>query len=117
MLRLLRLLRIRSLALAVALVAATTGCAAPSAPPTTIELVVPAGGLGETIEQPVKLGSEVTLRVTTEEDDRIHVHGYEIEFDTPGGVPVERVFTANMAGAYEIESHGAGQIYMKLIVR
>lgn len=92
-------------------------CSAPTAEPVTIELSVPAGGLEETIDQNVALGAEVTLRVTTAEDDGIHVHGYEYEFDTPAGETVEKVFTANMAGTYEIESHSAGQVYMRLIVK
>lgn len=101
--------------LAVAMFA--VGCSSPTADPVTVTLDVPAGGLPETIRQEVPLGAEVTLVVTTEVDDRIHVHGYEYEFDTPAGVPTEQVFTANMAGAYEIESHDAGQVYMKLVVR
>ncbi|WP_296137718.1 hypothetical protein [uncultured Tessaracoccus sp.] len=102
-------------ALAASLVVA--GCGSQQAEPVTVELDVPKGGLSETIEQPVPLGAEVTLVVTTANDDGIHVHGYEFEFDTKAGEPATKVFTANMAGAYEIESHDANQVYMKLVVQ
>ncbi len=93
------------------------GCGSQQAEPVTVELDVPEGGLSETIEQPVPLGAEVTLVVTTAYDDGIHVHGYEFEFETKAGEPATKVFTANMAGAYEIESHDANQVYMKLVVK
>lgn len=107
----------RAVLLALVPVLALTACGSTHADPVSIELNVPAEGLAETIRQPVPLGAEVTLRVTTAKDDGIHIHGYELEFDTPAGKPVEQVFTANMAGAYEVESHQAGQVYMKLIVK
>lgn len=94
------------------------GCAGgPKAEPVTIDLELPEEGFEETIRQPVALGADVTLRVTSAKDDGIHVHGYELEFDVPAGETVERQFTANMGGTYDIESHQEGLIYMKLIVQ
>lgn len=93
------------------------GCNTPTADPVTVRLDVPDEGIATPIEQKVPLGAEVTLVVTTAKDDGIHVHGYEYEFNTTAGEPHELVFTANMAGAYEVESHSANQVYMKLIVQ
>lgn len=87
-----------------------------SADPVTVQLDVPKGGISTPIKQSVPLGAELTLVVTTAYDDDIHVHGYEHSFPTRAGEPYELVFTANMAGAYEVESHGANQVYMKLVV-
>jgi hypothetical protein len=105
--------RLVSLAL---LIPMLVGCSAPTAEPVTVQLVIPEGGLAETIEQPVQLGAEVTLRVTSAVDDEIHVHGYELHIEVPAGETVEEVFVANMAGSFEIESHDAGQVYMNLVV-
>lgn len=94
-----------------------TACGgAGSAEPVTVNLDVPEGGIATPIKQSVPLGSELTLVVTTAYDDDIHVHGYEHSFPTKAGEPHKITFTANMAGAYEIESHGANQVYMKLVV-
>lgn len=104
--------RLSTLLLPLLLVACTT----PTAEPVTVELEVPAGGIAQPIEQHVDLGAEVTLRVTSAEDDELHVHGYELHILTPAGETVEEVFEANMSGSYEIESHEAGQVYMNLVV-
>lgn len=92
------------------------GCAAPTADPVTIELDIPEGGLSQPVEEHVDLGAEVTLRITSAADDEIHVHGYERHIVVPAGEVVDEVFEANMAGTYEIESHGAEQVYINLVV-
>lgn len=99
-------------ALAVALVA----CGAPAAPPQTIDLVVtdpPAA----TRKVDIALGAEVTLVITTPVDDRVHVHGYEIETEIPAGVPTQVVFDATMAGTYEVESHVTDAVWLDLVVQ
>jgi len=97
---------------------ALAGCSTPSsAAPVTVELTVPSGGLGETIQQDVTLGAAVTLRITTGFDDEVHLHGYELTMETTAGEPVDLVFDAAMAGTYEVESHVTGEVYMKLVVR
>lgn len=94
-----------------------TACGAPQAEPVTVTLNVPEDGIAQPIEQTVPVGAEVTLVVTTAKDDHVHVHGYEKAFDTKAGEPHTEVFTANMSGAYEVESHVVNQVYMKLVVR
>ena len=91
-------------------------CGAPSAPPQTVEFTItdpPAPT--ERIEVP--LGAEVTLRLTAAVDDRAHLHGYEVEKDLPAGVPTDLVFTANMAGTYEVESHVTDAVWINLVVK
>lgn len=92
------------------------GCSSPTADPVTVELNIPAGGFAEPIQQQVDLGAEVTLRITSEVGDEVHVHGYELHIEVPPGEVAEEVFDANMAGTYEIESHDANQVYMLLTV-
>lgn len=91
-------------------------CAAPTAEPETIEFTVtdpPAPA--ERIE--VDLGTEVTLRITAAIDDRAHLHGYEIEKDLVAGEPTDLVFTADMAGTYEVESHVTDAVWINLVVK
>ncbi len=102
--------------LAAGLTVALVACGAPSAPPQTVELIVtdpPAA----TRQVEVRLGAEVTLVITTPVDDRVHVHGYEIEKDIVAGEPTEVVFDATMAGTYEVESHVTDAVWLDLVVR
>lgn len=95
---------------------ALAACTAPAAEPLTIELLVtdpPAA----TRRVDVPLGAEVTVRITVSSDDRVHVHGYEIERDLVAGVPTEIVFDATMAGTYEVESHLTDAIWLDLVVK
>ncbi len=91
------------------------GGATPAAP-RTIELTItdpPAPA--ERVEVP--LGTELTLRITTPTDDRAHVHGYEIEQDIPADTATDLVFTADMSGTYEVESHVTDAVWLNLVVR
>ena len=91
-------------------------CGVPDAGPRTIELTVtdpPAA----TRRVEVPLGAEVTLRITAPADDRVHVHGYEIEQDLMAGVPSDIVFDATMAGTYEVESHVTDAVWLDLVVK
>jgi FtsP/CotA-like multicopper oxidase with cupredoxin domain len=48
-------------------------------------------------------GSEVTIRVTTDSPQNIHLHGYDIETEAGPGAPAEINFTASNPGVYEVE--------------
>ena len=87
-----------------------------SAPSQTVELVV-TDPPAETRRVEVSLGAEVTLRITTLVDDRAHVHGYEIEKDIAAGETVDIVFSASMAGTYEVESHVTNAVWLDLVVK
>ena len=53
----------------------------------------------------VERDSQVRLIVTSDVDDELHVHGYEIEKELPAGEQVTIEFTADQAGVFEIETH------------
>lgn len=105
------------LLLALVTLGALLGCATPSAEPTTVELTVTADAPAETRTVTVPLGSPVTLKVTSEVDGVLHVHGYEREVSLATGATVEETFTASMAGAFEIETHDPAAVWLKLVVR
>ena len=64
----------------------------------------PAGGV-QNIK--VKKGDRVTIVVSADAEDDIHLHGYDIEKPVEPGKPATFKFTANIEGIFEIESHVA----------
>jgi heme/copper-type cytochrome/quinol oxidase subunit 2 len=64
----------------------------------------PAGGVQDF---KVKKGDKVTIVVSADAHDVIHLHGYDIEKDIEPGKPATFRFTANIEGIFEIESHVA----------
>jgi plastocyanin len=55
----------------------------------------------------VKKGDRVTIVVSSDAHDAIHVHGVDIEKDVEPGKPATFKFTANIEGIFDIESHVA----------
>ena len=65
-----------------------------------------------------KVGQEVVLQVTSDEDDEIHAHtggdGYELE--VPANTPTTGTFTPTSPGSFEIESHHLEKVVVVLNV-
>ena len=55
----------------------------------------------------VKKGDQVTIVVSADAEDDIHLHGYDIEKPVGPGEPASFKFTADIEGIFEIESHVA----------
>jgi plastocyanin len=70
--------------------------------PTTVDLAV-----GETI----------TLTVTSDHADELHVHGFDIEQQLPAGRPVSVELTGQSPGVYEVETHEPALRLLKIAVR
>jgi hypothetical protein len=49
------------------------------------------------------------FRVRSDQDEEIHVHGYDIEKEVPGGETVTVSFKATIEGIFEIEFHSSGE--------
>lgn len=64
----------------------------------------------------VKLGETVVLRVTSDADDDVHVHGYDLEVAVGPTRPGELTFEATIPGVFEVELHDAGREILKLEV-
>ncbi len=97
----------------------------PSSPPTapagpstrTIGITVRGGqATGETGRAEVPLGTAVTLSVTSDVADEIHVHGYEQEAQVPAGGTGSVSFTADLPGVFEVELHDSGLQLLQLQV-
>jgi hypothetical protein len=55
----------------------------------------------------VPLDSDVTLTVTADVDDEVHVHGYDKKTDITAGVPGSVTFKADIPGEFEVELENA----------
>jgi FtsP/CotA-like multicopper oxidase with cupredoxin domain len=58
----------------------------------------------------VHRGDRVTLSITADKKEEIHLHGYDIHFeiDKPGG-KVTKTFTADKTGSFDIEIEQTGK--------
>src|SRR5688572_13533296 len=82
-----------------------------AAPPVTparkvFELVVTGGRLtsGPEVIQ-VQHGDAVTLRVTADRADELHLHGYDLHVQLAPGLPSMLAFTADRSGRFAFELH------------
>jgi hypothetical protein len=134
---------LRSAVLTSALVLAASGCAgtdesdtsAPnsSSPTSSAESsssAAPATAAGQRIEVqvaggqvsgdagrvPVPAGEQVTLVITSDVADEVHVHGYDLTTELPAGSPTELAFAATIPGVFEVELHDAGTVLLTLQV-
>jgi FtsP/CotA-like multicopper oxidase with cupredoxin domain len=78
----------------------------PAAEPTRIQI---RGGevVGGPADIKVTKGDRVRIVVSADAPDDIHLHGYDIEKPVEPGKPARFVFTADIEGIFEIESHVA----------
>jgi hypothetical protein len=53
-------------------------------------------------------GEEIRFRVTSDQAEEIHVHGYDISKDVPAGGTIEFAFPAELEGIYEAELEELG---------
>ncbi|MFD3944042.1 hypothetical protein [Streptomyces sp. NPDC058579] len=88
------------------------------APGRTVEITV----TGKSVQPPpsrveLKKGEQLTLRVTADRADTLHVHGYDRELPLTPGEPGTLTFTADRTGLFEVETHGSGLLLTQLVVR
>lgn len=98
-----------------------TNNTAPTPTPTpgrTIEITV----TGTSVQPPpsrieLKEGERLTLRVTSDRADTLHVHGYDRELPLTPGEPASLTLTADRTGLFEVETHESGLLLTQLAVR
>ncbi len=75
----------------------------------TIETVVVRDGepVGGVAELEYDAGEQVRFRVSSNEADEVHVHGYDIEEEIPAGGTATVSFPADIEGIFEVELHGS----------
>ena len=83
----------------------------------TIRIRVVGGRPQGGIQRPtVKQGEHVTLVVTSDVADEIHLHGYDISADAAPGSPARLTFDAKIPGRFEIELEERGVQIAELTV-
>ena len=87
---------------------ATTAQPAPADNGKVVELKVQHGRLVSGPEL-IKLteGDKITLRVTSDTDDEMHLHGYNLHLNLTAGQTGQLSLTANRSGRFEYELHHA----------
>jgi hypothetical protein len=98
----------------------STADAAPSVTAETRRLEVTlAGGRasGDVGRVPVTAGEQVTLAITSDVADEVHVHGYDLTGELIPGQPAELTFAATIPGVFEVELHDAGTVLLTLQVQ
>ena len=68
----------------------------------TINLKVTGSSVSPANRKAVK-GQKVTMVITTDKDEEVHLHGYDIHFDCKAYQPVSKTFTADKTGSFEVE--------------
>lgn len=61
--------------------------------------------------------SQVRLLVTSDVDDEVHVHGFEVEERLEAGRTTTLEFVADEPGVFEVETHESGLELLQLEVR
>jgi heme/copper-type cytochrome/quinol oxidase subunit 2 len=83
-----------------------------------IEVDLTAGqATGDTGRIPVGLGESVTLALTSDVADEVHVHGYDLTVELDPGQQAEVTFAATVPGVFEVELHEAGTVLLTLQVQ
>ncbi len=86
----------------------TTVATTTTIPGVTIDVAVAEGAVTGGGEVAVPLGEAVTLRVTSDVADEIHVHTYDLYADVEAGGTATLEFVADVPGVHEIELESAG---------
>ncbi len=85
----------------------------------TVDIAVKGGKVtpqGDRVE--MKVGQKVTLHVTADAHETIHVHSEpEHEFEIGEGDDVEKSFTIDQPGQIAVEAHHLGVTIVQLVVR
>lgn len=54
---------------------------------------------------PLGVGETLALTITSDHDDNVHAHGFEVEKVITAGVPVTLELTGTLPGVFEVEMH------------
>ncbi len=85
---------------------------------TVLAVTVRGGSVVEgASRQRAPVNQPVTIRVTSDVADEVHVHGYDRRVDVAPGRPAEVTFVANIPGVFEVEFERSHRLLFTLEVR
>jgi len=97
--------------------AGSSSSSASSAAGQTIQVSYAGGTITGGGRVPVKLGTSVTLEVTSDVADEVHVHGYDLMRDVTPDAPATITFDATIPGVFEVELEELGRQLLTLQVQ
>jgi heme/copper-type cytochrome/quinol oxidase subunit 2 len=86
-------------------------------PRFTAEVTIVAGKIDGPKTVEVEAGEEVSIAVTSDVADHVHVHGYDKLVDLVPGKRAVLRFTANIPGVWEVELEDAHELLFELKVQ
>ncbi|CCG01656.1 conserved protein of unknown function [Blastococcus saxobsidens DD2] len=87
-----------------------TAAPSPARAGRTIEVAFAGGEVsGDTGRVPVPLNETVTIVVTSDVADEVHLHGYDVSAPVAPGEPATLTFDATIPGVFELELHEVGE--------
>lgn len=96
----------------------TAGSGVSSAGPREIRIALKASGTTPQAENvQVARGTTITLHISSDHADEVHVHGYDQQYPVAAGETLTKTFTADQSGRFEIESHHPAITLVVLDVR
>lgn len=81
-----------------------------------VQITVAGGNVHGPEVAEVAEGDDVTIQVTSDVADEVHVHGYDLLAEVEAGGTAEIQFTADLPGSYEVELESAGLVLFELRV-
>lgn len=88
-----------------------------TAPGTVLSVSVRGGSVEGASRQRATLNQPVTVRVSSDVADEVHVHGYDETFEVAAGRTGETTFVADIPGVFEVEFERSQKLLFTLEVR
>jgi hypothetical protein len=99
------------------LTAVLAGCASGGQPAQSVTLEIKVtGDKADKGEFTAGKGDHITMTITADKDQLIHLHGYDIQFDCRAKTPCSKTFDAYKTGTFELELEGSSSHIGHLIV-
>jgi len=83
--------------------ATTTTLAVTTTTAASIDVTIQAGEVAGPERFSFAIGDQVSVWVLSDTSDEIHVHGYDVYFETQPGIPTEIALIADVPGIFEVE--------------
>jgi hypothetical protein len=94
----------------------TTTSSAPTTTAQRIDVYFEGGQVVGQDQFSYALGEQVSVWVLSDDDDEVHVHGYDLFFTVTAGVPLEISVTAEIPGIFEVELESTHTLLFELVV-
>jgi hypothetical protein len=66
------------------------------------------GNTADRTDLQAKQGDTIQLTFTTDKDEEIHLHGFDLAFECEAGKPLTKTFKADRTGQFEFEIESTG---------